>query len=452
MTRRKHKLQRRFLVLLFATLAGVASAQTPLTLDQAMQLGLDNSKSLKISELNVTTAREKYNEVNASRFASLELKGGYTRLSSIPGFDLSLPANLFGPGFPPRPITYPISQFYFNYYNLQLQLQQPIFTGFQLLNSAKAAKRTAEATSFDTRADKSNLKVQIASAYWTLYAAIQAQNVMQENLDRTKSHYKQAVDLMNQGMLTQSDVLSAKVQLSNSQLSLLDAENNVRLAAVSLNNVLGVPLNTDYVIKSTPQTGDTTLPHISRLLHTAIENRPELQSLDLKSEAADAAVKVAWGAYLPQISLFGDYYYQRPNQRFQPPQDVFKGTWDAGVLLSLPIWNWGQTQDKVDQANAQYQQSRLAVKQMADGVYLQVTQSYLNFKQAVDKIKVAGETVKDAEESYRISDQKFKVGLVTNTDLMDAEMALLQAKLNYTQALTGLEIARINLEQSTGQL
>ena len=81
-----------------------------------------------------------------------------------------------------------------------------------------------------------------------------------------------------------------------------------------------------------------------------------------------------------------------------------------------------------------------------------MTQSYLNFKQAKDKIAVAQTAVSDAEESYRISDQKFKVGLVTNTDLMDAEIALLQAKLNYTQALTGLEVARVSLEKATGQL
>lgn len=427
-------------------------AQVPLSLQDAMKIGLENSKSLKISELNVLAARAKYRAIDASRWASLGFKGGYTRLSTIPTFDLNIPADLFGPGFPPQPIAYPITHNYYNYYNLQLQLEQPIFTGFQLENSAKAAKETAEATSYDTKADRSDLKVQIATAYWNVYEAMQAEKVMQENLSRTESHYEQAKDLMNQGMLTQSDVLSAKVQVSNSRLSLLDSQNSVKLAVVSLNNVLGVPLDTQYEITSKPQTGDTTLPNIRQLLRTAVKDRPELRSLNLKAKAAGAMVSAAWGAYLPQVSVVGDFYYQRPNQRIQPPVDVFNSTWDAGVVISVPIWNWGGTQDKIDEAQAQREQANLAEKQMADAVYLQVTQSYLNFKQARDKIAVAGETVKDAEESYRISDQKFKVGLVTNTDLMDAEMALLQAKLNYTQALTGLELARINLEKATGQL
>lgn len=440
------------MIIAMSFLAVSAYAQTPLSLRDAMKIGLENSKSLKISELNVLTADAKAKEVNASRWASLGFRGGYTRLSTVPPFNLNIPADLFGPGFPPRPISYPITQNFYNYYNLQLQLQQPIFTGFQLENSAKAAKESAKATAYDTKADRSDLKVRIATAYWNVYAALQAEKVMQENLSRTQSHYEQAQNMMNQGMLTQSDVLSAKVQVSNSELSLLDAENNVKLAIVSLNNVLGVPLNTQYEITSTPQTGDTTLPDLNELLRTAIKDRPELRSMNLRAEAAWAAVAAAWGAYLPQISVVGDFYYQRPNQRIQPPVDAFRSTWDAGVVLSLPLWNWGETQDKVDQAQAQHEQADLAVKQMADAVYLDVTQSYLNFKQARDRIVVAGETVKDAEESYRISDQKFRVGLVTNTDLMDAEMALLQAKLYYTQALTGLEIARINLDKATGQL
>ena len=424
-----------------------AYAQTPLTLQDAMKIGLDNSKSLKISELNVVAAQEKYHEVNAGRWASLAFQGRYTRLSTVPPFTVSLPISI-----PGVPSSFAISQNVYNDYNLQLSLQQPIFTGFQLENASKAAKKNAEATAFDAKANKSDLKVQIATSYWDVYSALQAKQFMQENLDRVKLHYKQAQDMLNQGMLTQSDVLSAKVQVSNSQLMLLDAENNLRLAAVALNNVLGVPLNTQYVIASTPQAGDTTLPDIGKLLREALDNRSELHSLKLRAQAADAAVAAAWRAYVPQVALVGNYYYQRPNQRILPTLDAFRQTWDASVVVSLNIWNWGQTASKVDQARAQREQAKLAEQQTADAVYLDVTQSYLNFKQSKDKIAVAETAVKDAEESYRISDQKFKVGLVTNTDLMDAEVALLQAKLNYSQALTELEIARVNLEKATGQL
>jgi len=424
-----------------------AMAQTPLSLQDAIQIGLDNSKSLKISELNMDIAQGKSSEVNANRWASLAFKGGYTKLSTVPAYKIVLPFEIPGVGN-----SFTATQFYFNNYNLQMQLQQPIFTGLQLENSAKAAEKTAEATSYDTKADRANLKVQIASAYWNFYQTFQAEQFMQENLDRTNLHYKQAQDMLNQGMLTQSDVLSAKVQVSNAHLMLLDAQNNLRLAAVALNNVLGVPLNTEYKITSVPQTGDTTMQDISTLLQAALENRNELQSLKLKYQAADAAVAAAWGAYLPQIILVGDFYYQRPNQRYQPVVNAFKNTWDAGIQISLPIWNWGQTESKINEARAQREQTQLAEKQTADAIYLDVTQSFLNFKQAKDKIAVVQTAVNDAEESYRISDQKFKVGLVTNTDLMDAEIALLQAKLNYTQALAGLEVARVNLEKATGQL
>ena len=427
--------------------AGLTYAQVPLTLNEALKVGLENSKTLKIAELNAVSAQAKYHEVNANRWANLSFQGRYTRLSTIPASVLTLPVSIPGVGN-----TFQISQNIYNDYDLQLSLQQPVFTGFQLENASKAARDNAEAATYDTRTDKSNLKVQIATAYWSVYNALEAAKFMQENLDRTKSHYQQAENMLAQGMLTQSDVLSVKVQVSNSELMLLNAQNNFRLAEVALNNVLGVPLNTEYTIASVPQAGDTTLPAISDLLKDALENRSELHSLKLKVQAAGAAAAAAWGAYLPQISLVGNFYYQRPNQRIFPSQDVFRNTWDASVVVSLPIWNWGQTQSKVDEAKAQSEQARLAEQQTADAVYLDVTQSYLNFKQAKDRIRVAETTVKDAEESYRISEQKFKVGLVTNTDLIDAEVALLQSKLNYSQALTDLEIARVSLEKATGRL
>ncbi len=428
-------------------MATAALAQTPLTLQEALKVGLENSKSLKISELSSISAEAKYHEVNANRWASLAFQGRYTRLSEIPPSLLTLPVSI--PGFGN---SFQISPNVFNNYDLELSVKQPIFTGFQLLNSSKAAKENAEAAGYDTKTDKANLKVQIATAYWNVYNAEQAEEFMQENLDRTRSHYQQAENMMAQGMLTQSDVLSAKVQVSNGELMLLNAQNNVKLAEVSLNNVLGVPLDTKFQIKSIPQAGDTTLPKLGRLLNQALEHRSELRSLGLKARAAGAMAAAAWGAYLPQVSIVGNFYYQKPNQRIFPTENVFKDTWDASLVVSLPIWNWGQTQSKVDEAKAQSEQAQLAEQQAADNVYLDVTQSYLNFKQSIDRIRVAAATVKDAEESYRISDQKFKVGLVTNTDLMDSEVALLQAKLNYSQALTDLEIARVGLEKATGEL
>ncbi len=422
-------------------------AQTPLTLQEAFKIGLENSKSLKISELSAISARAKYRQVDASRWASLSFQGRYTRLSKIPPSLLTLPVSIPGYGN-----TFQISPNVYDNYDLELSLKQPLFTGFQLVNSSKAAEDNAEASKYNTKTDRSNLKVEIATAYWHVYNAIQAREFMKENLDRTESHYRQAKNMLAQGMLTESDVLSVKVQVSNSELMLMNAENNVQLSEVALNNILGVPLNTRYDIKSVPQAGDTTTPQLPKLLNEALENRSELHSLRLKAKAASAAVAAAWGGYLPQVSLVGNVYYQKPNQRIFPTQNVFKETWDASLVVSLPIWNWGQTQSKIDEAQVQSQQAQLAEQQTADAVYLDVTQSYLNFKQARNKIGVAETTVKDAEESYRISDQKFKVGLVTNTDLMDAEVSLLQAKLNYSQALTDLEIARINLEKATGQL
>jgi len=124
-------------------------AQTPLTLQEALKVGLENSKSLKISELNAVSAEAKYSQVSSNRWASLSFQGRYTRLSKIPPSLLTLPVSI--PGFGN---SFEISPNVYDNYDLQLTVQQPIFTGFQLLNSSKAAKENAEASKFDSKTER----------------------------------------------------------------------------------------------------------------------------------------------------------------------------------------------------------------------------------------------------------------------------------------------------------
>jgi len=151
------------------------------------------------------------------------------------------------------------------------------------------------------------------------------------------------------------------------------------------------------------------------------------------------------------VYLVGDYYYARPNQRILPTQDLFKDTWDVGVSVSLNIWNWGTTVHQTDQAEAQLQQAKDARSLLADGVALEVTRNYLNLNQAKERISVAQKEVEQAEENYRITDERFKEGLALNSDLLDAEVALLQAHTNYTQAQVDFEVAEASLEQAIGE-
>jgi outer membrane protein TolC len=153
---------------------------------------------------------------------------------------------------------------------------------------------------------------------------------------------------------------------------------------------------------------------------------------------------------MPQIFLTGNYYYSRPNQRIFPAQDAFKDTWDVGINLQFDIWNNLTTVYQTDQAQAQYDQTKDAYAMLQDGVTLEVTQNYLNFKQAKQKIHLAQLGVEQTDENLRVTQEKFKAGLTTNSELLDAEVVQLQSKIQLLQSLVEYELAHAKLEKSVG--
>jgi outer membrane protein TolC len=189
---------------------------------------------------------------------------------------------------------------------------------------------------------------------------------------------------------------------------------------------------------------------LNTLVQRATENRPELKSMQYRVEAGEDGVKLAKSGWYPQIYLTGNYYYSRPNQRILPTEDRFSDTWDIGVTASLDLWNWGTTMHQTQQAQAQLAQAQDALGQLRDGITLEVTQNYLTLHQSRERIGVSQQTVKQAEENYRVTNEKFRLGVALNSDLLDAEASLLQAKWNYIQSLVDYELAQARLQKSIG--
>lgn len=436
---------------LIATTLVFGQAKLSLTVEQAIQLGLENSKSLHSSGMKVSYADARAGETNALRLPSLKLSGGYTRLSDVPPGAAIIPANAFGTGLPPQTLNVPLSPTVLNNYTMKLSLTQPLFTGFRMDALSRSADYAAEAQSFDYSKDKSDLIYNVRVAYWSLYKAMQIKKVVDENVEQVKVHLKDVQSMMDQGMTTNNDVLKVQVQLSDVQLKQIDANNGVRLSMIALNNTIGIPLSTEIDLESSVVNQPKQYEELNKLIEQALEKRPELKAVDARVKASEAGVTAARSGWFPQIYLSGNYYYSRPNQRFFPTQDVFKDTWDVTVGVSLDIWNWGTTLHQTDQAQAQLEQAKDARGLIEDAIALDLTQAYLNLQQAKERIIVASQGVKQAEENHRITSKRFAAGLASTSDVIDAEVALLQAKTNQTNSIVDFELAQARIDKAIGQ-
>ncbi len=413
-----------------------------LTLDQSIQIGLQNSKQIHASLMQVKMAQAQANQVGASRFFSLDLGATYTRLSKVPPFSVNTP---FG--------DFVISPSIFDNYNMKLSLQQPLFTGFKLSSSYDAARLSASAVEQDYTKDEQDLFLSIKNAYWALFKAISLKKVIDEDIQTVNAHLGDVQNFFKQGLATQNDVLKVQVQLSQVQLQQIDAANGVKLAMLNLNNVIGLPLSTDIKLADSVAVGDfngVMSKPLDELVNEAYKKRPELKAMNLRVNASGKNVTAAQGDWYPQVFVAGEYDYSKPNQRLLPTQNKFYGTWNVSVGLSYNLWNWGATIDKTQEAEAGLEQAKDNYKLLKDAVTLDVNQSYFNFVKAREKVMVAKQTVKQAEENYRVTDEKFKQGLTLNSELLDAEVALTQARTDYVQAQADYELSLAKLDRAVG--
>lgn len=452
-----------------------------LTLEEAVKMGMGYSKTLHTSEMKVKAAEAKVGESGAAMLPSLGVSASYARLSDIPAdrqFRFSIDASQFfnfskvDPALamdptvqrvfraigqataptplPPGEVPPPAFPIVLDNYSFQANITYPVFTGFRLEAAKSAAEYSAQAASQDLAKDRIETEFSVKNAYWSLYKVRQLQTLTAETIEQVTARLQDAQNLLKNGLLTTNDVLRLQLQLSNAKITKIDADNAARLAALSLNNTLGLPLNTEVELASVIEYKPSEVPDYERSIQTALNARAEVSGTQLRIKAAEEGVRAARGGFLPTLALSGSALEANPNQRFVGRPAEFNFSWQLAAQLSWTVWNWNTTGYQVAQAEAQVAQVEDALSMLKDGIKLEVTQNYLTLQQSREKVAVAQQGVEQANENYRITNEKFKKGLALTSDLTDAETFQLQAKVNYVSSVVDYEIAQARLLKSIG--
>lgn len=428
-------------ILIFFNLNAIAQ-ESRLTLEQSIQIGMQNSKELKIAESKIQSSKAKISEVKSQFLPQLKFNAGYLRQSDVDPYLIIIP-------FSAQPLQ--LSEIILNNYTFRLSLQQPIYTGNKLLSSKSSAEFNETASELEFKNQENIVAADIQIAFWNLYKAMQVKKITDNILLQTEQHITDTKNFLVNGLATTSDLLKLEVQNSNAKLQQLEAANNIELARVSFNRILGLPLDskTDIIqdeLKFIPKEFELTA-----LTNEAMDNRIELKSLNYKLKSASENISTAKSSYYPFISLISNYYYANPNLRIQPPEDVFHGTWDVGINLSWDVWNWGYTSSQVKQAEQTYIQGKVNYSQLKESIELEVNQNFLNSSYLKERIDVSKKAVEQAKDNYKVTKEKYDVQLANSTDLVDAETSLFQTETNYTNAIVDYRISLVKLYRSIGK-
>jgi len=455
-------------LLVSALLAGPAVAETlSLTLDDAIALALKQGHELGITEAAEEAARARMWQANSVFLPSVSGSASYTKLDEIPYMDGSQFGEMFAPLM--VPFEYLVDQGYLDpstleglsggsgsgkiylgdddIYSVGVTVTQPLFTGGALVSARGAAGHGLRAAEFNTVRAQHETRYGATQAYVALIVAKAALAVMDDSVALMQGHLADLEAMYGEGMVLERDIMEARVQMSAIELDRNSASHAVSLAQAALAFQLG--LNPGTWIEAVD---DLELPADSArllegLVEAALARRPDLMSMKEGAGAADNVVGMARAEFFPQVVARGSYNWDQPNREYEPQ---FYDHWSVTVAAQMNIFDWGGRWNRVREAKATRLQAERGLRMMEDAVRLEVEAGWQGYDAALEAVGIAGRGVVQARESYRVTDESFKSGVASNSDVLDASTALRSAEMDRVAALARLRLAGARLDLATG--
>lgn len=434
------------LAIMFTAAGAQAQTTRNLTLDEAIKMSLNNSKELKLSQARISEATAILRESKERRLPDVSISGAYLRLNK-PTVDMKI--NLGGgngqqqQGGEGSAESPTIDQAAYGIANVSL----PLFSGLRIKHGVESAKYLQQASQLDAERDREEVIGNTIAAYSNLYKARAAVDIVRENLRQSQQRVADFSNMEQNGIIARNDLLKVQLQQSNIELALLEAENNWKITGINMNLMLGLPENTELLPDSSAFGIIPDAGAYAQWESKALQNRKDAAALEMRRKAAGEGIKAAKGEYYPSLALTGGYI-----AAYVPNVLTLTNAVNAGVGLSYSPSSLWKAGSKVAQAKARLQQTEVNQELLSDGIRLQTAQAYQNYLSSQKKIDVYAKAVEQATENYRIVKNKYDNSLATTTDLLDADVAQLQAKLNYAFAQADATVAYNNLQQTAGTL
>ncbi|MDB5276898.1 MAG: TolC family protein [Ferruginibacter sp.] len=436
----KHKLTAGLIVLLCLVNVQALQAQDStrtITLKEAVDLSVTNSHLLKNNKAKISEATAAIQEAKERLLPDVNVSGTYMYLPTSPNIHLASDTSGKGFGGPK------VSQVAYGSLNVSL----PLYTGGKLKYGIESAKYLQEAAKLDAADNKEAVIINTINAYSNLYKSLKAVTLVKENLEQSNQRVKDFTNLEQNGLIARNDLLKVKLQSSNIELTLLDAQSNYKIASVNMALMLGLPEQTLLVADSASLQQPGDVKSIEAYEQLALQSRNDISALALRKKSAELGIKSAKADYYPNIALTTGYIAADIPKFLTVTNAVTVG---LGVKYSLSsLW---KTKSKIEQADARIQQITASQDMLNDNIRLQINQAYQAYLLSRKKIEVYQQAVEQAAENYRITKNKYDNALATTTDLLDADVAQLQSKLNVSNATADAVVAYNKLLQTAGIL
>jgi outer membrane protein len=398
-----------------------------LTLQQCLDIAETKQPAIVAAQYVVDVNRSRVGQARSNYYPQISADASYSRIKPLSPASTAFASGTTGS---------------FNEYSGGVSLSQNIYDFGRTSSQVDISKFNLDSSRSDLETTLEQVAFNVKQAYYGVLQAQRNKEVAVETVKQYGQHLEQAKGFYEVGTHPKYDVTTAEVNLSNAKLNLIKAENALKVAKVTLNNVMGVPDAPEYDIQD-----NLAFEKYTTTMEAAVEkaygNRPDLQSLAAKRKAAEKNIALQKSGYFPFVT--GNAAYNIGGRDF--PLD--KG-WSVGVGITFPIFSGFLTKKQVEEARANLSAFRANEESLKQSILLDVQQAYLNLVDTERSISTAELTVKQATENLEIADGRYAAGVGNPIEVTDAEVSLTNAKTSYIQSLYNYKIAQASLEKAMG--
>lgn len=339
-----------------------------------------------------------------------------------------------------------------NVYAGAITLTQPLYMGSKIRAYNKITKYAEELARQQHNTGMQEVILDTDQAYWQVISLVNKKKLAEGYLKLLEKLDSDVEKMIAEGVATKADGLSVRVKVNEAEMTLTKVEDGLSLARMLLCQLCGIDLSTPVVLED-EQIDDIPLMENSSQanVETALANRPELHSLELATKIYKQKVNVTRAEFLPSVALMGNYMATNPSV-FNSFENKFKGMWNVGVMVQIPIWHWGEGIYKVKAAKAEARIAQYQLDDVKEKIELQVNQSAFKVREAAKKLTMAKKNLEKADENLRYATLGFEEGVIAPSNVLEAHTAWLSAQSEKIDAQIDVKLTEIYLQKSLGTL
>lgn len=334
---------------------------------------------------------------------------------------------------------------------MSVMFTQPLYMGGKIRAYDKITHYAEELAGQKLRLEEQSLILDVDKAYWQVVSLINKRKLAEGYRDMLKHLDDDVQKLIREGVATKANGLSVSVKLNEAEMTLMRIDDGLVLSRMLLAQTCGMELD------AVPHLADENIEGIHVELQTldgevdeAVANRPELQQLDLATQMQREKVNIERSAFLPNLALTGGYLATYPSLT-NGFETRFRGMWNVGVSLKVPVWSWGEGYYKVKAAKTDVRLASLRYDEIKEKIQLQVKQSAFAVNEANRKLELSSKNLEKAEENLRVARVGFTEGLVATSDLLAAQTAWLSAQSDAIDAKIDIRLTQAAYKKAIGK-